>query len=62
MPAGVSWPKYLRFLTASLLTMMAGSQTVHVIYNPLEGMDILVQREIDKLKPLVESNQIRKDS
>jgi len=61
MPAGVSWPKYLKFLTAGLLTMMAGSQTIHIIYNPLEGMDVLVQQEIEKLKPLIETSQTKKD-
>ncbi|XP_077982406.1 ubiquinol-cytochrome c reductase complex assembly factor 6-like [Glandiceps talaboti] len=34
MPAGVPWSQYLKFLTAGLLTMMAGSQLVHVIYKP----------------------------
>ena len=62
MPAGVSWPKYIKFLTAGLLSMMAGSQTIHLIYRPLEGMDVLVQREIERLKPLVvEASHIKKE-
>ena len=36
MPAGVSWGTYLRFATVAMLTMMAGSQTVHMIYRPLD--------------------------
>ena len=36
MPAGVSWNQYLRFVTASLLTMFAGAQTVHIFYRPLD--------------------------
>lgn len=50
MPAGVDLPKYLKFFVASMLSMMAGSQAVHVVYQPLEGMDILVQQEIERLK------------
>lgn len=50
MPAGVSLPTYLKFFVASMLAMMAGSQTIHVIYHPLEGMDNLVQQEIERLK------------
>ena len=61
MPAGVSWPKYLKFLTAGLLSMMAGSQTIHLIYRPLEGMDVLVEREIQRLKPLVEASHVKKE-
>lgn len=34
MPAGVSWPRYLRMLGASLLSMFAGAQVVHQYYLP----------------------------
>uniref|UniRef100_A0A8C5SPF1 Uncharacterized protein n=1 Tax=Laticauda laticaudata TaxID=8630 RepID=A0A8C5SPF1_LATLA len=34
MPAGVSWPKYLKILTAAFLSMLAGAQTVHKFYKP----------------------------
>ena len=30
--------------------MMAGSQTVHLIYHPLGDLDVLVQKEIERLK------------
>ncbi|XP_078672134.1 ubiquinol-cytochrome-c reductase complex assembly factor 6-like [Branchiostoma floridae x Branchiostoma belcheri] len=34
MPAGVPWGPYLRFLTASMLSMFAGAQVMHKLYNP----------------------------
>ncbi|KAI3370625.1 hypothetical protein L3Q82_007195 [Scortum barcoo] len=34
MPAGVSWPRYLRMLSASVLAMFAGAQVVHQYYLP----------------------------
>ncbi|XP_029909365.1 ubiquinol-cytochrome-c reductase complex assembly factor 6 [Myripristis murdjan] len=34
MPAGVSWPRYLRMLGASVLSMFAGAQVVHQYYLP----------------------------
>ncbi|XP_012873436.1 PREDICTED: uncharacterized protein C12orf73 homolog [Dipodomys ordii] len=34
MPAGVSWPSYLKMLAASLLAMCAGAQVVHRYYRP----------------------------
>ncbi|KPP74511.1 hypothetical protein Z043_106320 [Scleropages formosus] len=34
MPAGVSWPRYLRMLGASLLAMFAGAEVVHRYYRP----------------------------
>ncbi|XP_040200181.1 protein BRAWNIN isoform X2 [Rana temporaria] len=34
MPAGVSWPQYLKMLSASLLSMFAGAELVHRYYRP----------------------------
>lgn len=34
MPAGVSWPRYLRMFAASVLSMFAGAQVVHQYYRP----------------------------
>ncbi|KAG7522723.1 hypothetical protein JOB18_028975 [Solea senegalensis] len=34
MPAGVSWPQYLRMFSASMLAMFAGAQFVHQYYLP----------------------------
>ena len=35
MPAGVSWPTYLKFFVAAGLSMFAGSHTVHTFYRYL---------------------------
>ncbi|XP_073987439.1 ubiquinol-cytochrome c reductase complex assembly factor 6 sloth 2 [Rhodnius prolixus] len=48
MPAGVSWPQYLKVVTAALISMFAGAQIVHNVYRPLDDLDELVQKEIDK--------------
>ncbi|XP_074839930.1 ubiquinol-cytochrome c reductase complex assembly factor 6 isoform X2 [Carettochelys insculpta] len=34
MPAGVSWPRYLKMLSASMLAMLAGAEVVHRYYRP----------------------------
>ncbi|XP_072257253.1 ubiquinol-cytochrome c reductase complex assembly factor 6 [Pyxicephalus adspersus] len=34
MPAGVSWPKYLKMVSASFLSMFAGAELVHRYYRP----------------------------
>ncbi|XP_012370804.1 uncharacterized protein C12orf73 homolog [Octodon degus] len=34
MPAGVSWPTYLKMFAASLLAMLAGAEVVHRYYRP----------------------------
>ena len=44
MPAGVSWSQYLRFGSAALLSMLAGSQTVHYFYRPLDDLEDLVEQ------------------
>lgn len=36
MPAGLSWPKYIKFVVAASLSMFAGAQTVHLFYRPLD--------------------------
>lgn len=43
MPAGVSWGKYLKFTTCAFLSMLAGSQVVHVYYRPLDDLDKYVE-------------------
>jgi len=45
MPAGVDWPTYLKFTTAALFTMLAGSQTVHLYYKPLNDIEKYVEAE-----------------
>ncbi|XP_038635900.1 protein BRAWNIN [Scyliorhinus canicula] len=34
MPAGVSWPRYLKMLGSSILAMFAGAEVVHRYYRP----------------------------
>ncbi|XP_062856142.1 ubiquinol-cytochrome-c reductase complex assembly factor 6 [Trichomycterus rosablanca] len=34
MPAGVSWPRYLKMFGASILSMFAGAECVHQYYRP----------------------------
>jgi hypothetical protein len=50
MPAGVNLSTYVKFFVASMLSMMAGSQTIHIIYHPLDDLDVLVQKQIEILK------------
>ena len=49
MPAGVSWSQYMKFFLAAIASMMAGAQTVHICYRPLEDMNQLVDQEVEKL-------------
>jgi len=44
MPAGVSWPTYLKLCTAAGLSMVAGAQTVHQFYKPLEDLEEWVKK------------------
>jgi len=57
MPAGVSWPTYLKFATAAILSMAAGAQTVHLIYRPLDDMGELVEAEIKRIQTSTNSKQ-----
>lgn len=50
MPAGVPWPTYFKFVAAASLSMFFGAQIVHNIYKPLEDLDDLVQKELERLK------------
>ena len=45
MPAGVTWGVYLRFVTAAMLTMFAGSQCVHLVYRPMDDLQEYVELE-----------------
>jgi hypothetical protein len=49
MPAGVSWPQYLKFFVASMVSMLLGAQAVHVCYRPLDDLNELVQQEVERL-------------
>ena len=44
MPAGVSWPTYLKFAVAAGLSMVAGAQTVHAVYRPLDDLETVIKK------------------
>ncbi|XP_046749208.1 protein brawnin [Diprion similis] len=48
MPAGVSWSRYLSYTAVAMLTMLAGAQTVHYFYKPLDDLNILIEQEYEK--------------
>ncbi|XP_023296172.1 protein brawnin [Lucilia cuprina] len=50
MPAGVSWGQYLKFMSCALLSMMAGSQLVHMYYKPLQDLDSYIEQEMKQAK------------
>nr|CAI5830794.1 unnamed protein product [Callosobruchus analis] len=50
MPAGVSWGTYVKFFTAAMLSMMAGSQVVHMYYRPLDDLEEYVKKEQELVK------------
>ncbi|XP_011293821.1 ubiquinol-cytochrome-c reductase complex assembly factor 6 [Musca domestica] len=49
MPAGVSWGQYLKFMSCAVLSMMAGSQLVHMYYKPLEDLDVYIDKEVEEV-------------
>jgi len=65
MPAGVSWPTYLKYSLAAGLSMIAGAQTVHRFYRPLEDLEEWVTR-FEEQKKLIEEvkgteNQVKSE-
>jgi len=54
MPAGVSWLQYTKIMGASLISMFAGAQCVHVIYKPLKDFDVIVDKEKERLRQEVD--------
>lgn len=49
MPVGVTWSQYLKFFGAAMLSMVAGSQVVHIYYKPLKDMDVYIEKEMKNL-------------
>lgn len=43
---------YVKVLAISIVSMMAGSQLVHLYYRPLDDLEDYVEREIRKRKNL----------
>jgi len=65
MPAGVSWPTYLKFFVAAGFSMFAGSHTVHTFYRPLDDMETWFQRfeaEERRQRTIAEAMKETKDS
>ena len=44
MPGGLSWPKYIAFVSSALISSFLGSQTVHAVYRPLEDLPEYVEK------------------
>lgn len=50
MPAGVSWGQYSKFFVAAMLSMLAGSQVVHMYYRPLDDLDVYIKKELESVE------------
>ncbi|KZC12463.1 PREDICTED: uncharacterized protein LOC107190561 [Dufourea novaeangliae] len=48
MPYGISWFRYISFCTTAMISMLAGAQSVHMIFLPLEDLDDLIEKEFKK--------------
>jgi len=48
MPAGVSWKRYITFTIAAMFSMFLGSQSVHLVYRPLEDLPELIKEAKEK--------------
>lgn len=62
MPAGVNLSQYMKFFVAAMFSMMAGSQVVHIVYHPLDGLDLLVQQEMKRLSAFSPRTEANDDS
>ncbi|XP_045491432.1 protein brawnin [Colias croceus] len=60
MPAGVSWGQYISFSISAMLSMLAGSQLVHLQYKPLIDLHKYIEKELQHLPPDVQ-NKIRQE-
>ncbi|XP_047527880.1 protein brawnin [Vanessa atalanta] len=47
MPAGVTWGQYISFSMAALVSMLAGSQMVHMRYHPLDDLQKYINKELE---------------
>jgi Domain of unknown function (DUF4516) len=57
MPAGVSWPTYLKFFAAAFVSMALGAQVVHQYYKPLNDLEMFVENELKKQDALVQNKK-----
>lgn len=60
MPAGVTWGQYLSFSFSAMLSMLAGSQVVHLQYEPLKDLNEYINKELKNLPEDIQQN-IRKE-
>ncbi|XP_021712290.1 uncharacterized protein C12orf73 homolog [Aedes aegypti] len=57
MPAGVPTKEYVKFMAAALFSMFAGSQIVHLYYNPLKDLNYYIEKEIQSQRLRVVEQQ-----
>lgn len=57
MPVPFTWPRYIAFVSAAMMTTLAGAQVVHTFYKPLDDLETLVQKELERRKKEVEKKQ-----
>ena len=64
MPAGVPLPTYIKFMASAMFSMFLGSQCVHVIFKPMEGLEEEIEkerrsleREVERLKQILKVQQ-----
>ncbi|XP_043600066.1 uncharacterized protein LOC122575339 [Bombus pyrosoma] len=48
MPYGMSWSRFISFISLAFLTTASGSQAVHLIYRPLDDLDDLIEEAFQK--------------
>lgn len=59
MPYGLTWPAFLRFAGAAMLSMFAGAQCVHQYYKPLSDLDVYVEEEKQsQVSPVLGQQQV----
>lgn len=56
MPYGVSWTRFISFASVATMFAMAGAQTIHVIYKPLDDLEELIEEGVKK--KLAEKNNV----
>ena len=50
MPAGLTWPKYIRLLGTSMFFMFLGAQFVHNQYKPLADLPEFIEKYKEEMK------------
>lgn len=60
MPAGVTWGQYISFSIAAMASMIAGSQLVHMHFQPLVDLHNYVNKELQNLPDNVQE-KVRKE-